>query len=345
MSIDHARPIPRRPLARKPADHRTIRATFNRTFAGVAGLCGTLALAIWLWRILGYGKLLREYKASNPPSAITEGPVAGLLFSGGGWASLLVMSGCFCVMWILWRELREYLCEISELDSRSPPLDPRWQQRFLELEAIHEPPGDVFTLVGIGSTFIGLALGLVTLPSELISQVYGLSRGETVMLGLRLASAAIVFGSSLAIGLIGSLMGIMLSYCARAHAASFSAIVSSPSEMSDDLHQLHLLESILGNLEMLPAAIADALSQAMSPPSSVIVTLPSDLSEVRLHLVDPVLKRMEDLSATIAAALKETPLRPAQDTASVGAGLKKRANGKTKKPPRPSAQASSLTSS
>jgi uncharacterized membrane protein YgcG len=80
------------------------------------------------------------------------------------------------------------------------------RRQWTTTRGLHEPVGDIFTMQGIGFTFIGLAFGLGKLPNAI---------GSTDGVDVALAEGSAVYTSSLALGLVASLLGVILATGAK----------------------------------------------------------------------------------------------------------------------------------
>jgi hypothetical protein len=186
-----------------------------------------------------------------------------------GHVSIDCISDVMWVMTVLWALM--VINILLEMAGRAP---------IRPLAALNEPPGDIFTLVGVGSTFLGLTLSLVSLPSDIIWQLFHIQRTPDDY-GEGLAAGALIFGSSLALGLLASLLGVIYSVAAKCLCAQYCREVKSPADLSSEFSLLgQELTNVVGHLrkieELLPAALIapdsggakdllDALNAAIHP--------------------------------------------------------------------------------
>ncbi|MDB5470305.1 MAG: hypothetical protein JWR84_1865 [Caulobacter sp.] len=239
---------PRQSAKIKKVDRAIVEARLRRD--GMKYFCwaffpvvGT-AVVIWLVRITQFSATMRRLGDKSPD------PMSGfyhLMWDSAGMISIVVTAVAMLFMWAFWSDFIEYLSTQNSLEFEAK----RESRQFRVQEELHDPPGDIFTLVGIAFTFVGLALSMATIPSDLIGQIMSAEDSLPVTapdapdrLGIALVGSAIVFGSSLAVGLIASLQGIIFSIFARRMAAKYLIIGSSPSEYSAQIRtlpQLHLL--------------------------------------------------------------------------------------------------------
>src|SRR5579862_660493 len=209
-------------------------------------------------------------------------------------------------MWLIWLDLGSYLC--STKDGAASPSTSYSRAR----SAMHDPPGDIFTLVGVAFTFVGLAVSLVTLPldtiySALTPNSMPPAPSDTPLndTALPILAAAIVFGSSLAIGLLSSFMGITLAVLARRMAASYSVAVRSPAELSKDFEYLKKL-AVMGNIDDKVKSIHDALEEQAK----------KEQAKSDGESVDATTKYAEKIRNELAGFVEEVEEEVAQDARS-----------------------------
>ncbi|MEI9994933.1 MAG: hypothetical protein WDM91_10090 [Rhizomicrobium sp.] len=209
-------------------------------------ICSALVAVIWFWRTRQLEHtIFASYEWRDFWNA------AGAIFWEGGGLSVIVTALAFGVLWRFWRQFGIYLCATRPHPNKTPLIGKR---DLRAIAAIHEPPGDIFTLVGVAFTFVGLALGLVTLSTDTIRQAV-IGADDPSELGVMIVTSAVVFGSSLAVGLIASLNGIMLAVAARQLTAKFGMPVKSPADLSRDFE--HMAKNIATMQVQLDAIAAE----------------------------------------------------------------------------------------
>lgn len=103
--------------------------------------------------------------------------------------------------------LASKLARNFRIDLDEARFPPKWGQlRWTTSRGLHEPVGDIFTMQGIAFTFMGLAFGLGKLPGAV---------GDADGIDLALAEGSAVYTSSLALGLVASLLGVILATGAK----------------------------------------------------------------------------------------------------------------------------------
>jgi hypothetical protein len=171
-----------------------------------------------------------------------------ILFKSLGIFSVSLTACATVVMVLVWYDFIKYL----SIQNSSEYNTLKGTSEYKIQDELHDPPGDIFTLIGIAFTFGGLALSMATIPSDLIAQIMSPENSLPTKpppavdeLGIALAASAVVFGSSLAVGLIASLQGVICSVFARRISAQYLKSSSSTSEYSEQIRTLPKLHALL----------------------------------------------------------------------------------------------------
>lgn len=229
------------------------------------GLVGLFALMIWAGRVNEFSDTLKMY---GNPEADTLFAFQKIMKSGGD-VSLFLTVSSMILMAAFWIDFVRYMMfqNVPGYEKDFPDHD------IWIMEELHDPPGDVFTLIGIAFTFAGLAASMASIPSDVIGQIMAPTENldpsvarTSEDLGVSLMAAAIVFGSSLAVGLLASLQGVLLSILARRMAGRYSRTISSSSEFSKHIGSLPQIDSLLGRVLTVITDLSRVLSAAAAPP-------------------------------------------------------------------------------
>lgn len=149
-----------------------------------------------------------------------------------GFVALIYVAMTLTMLW-LWGDMCNYFAyvrqragaEVGTVSRRLARVTPEILRRQI---ATHDPPGDTFTLVGIGFTFIGLIWATFSIDPDTIKALINGDKDADQFI-----RAAVMFGLSLCVGLIGSLYGVTLALLSRGLAAKLiDGIESAPVRLS-----------------------------------------------------------------------------------------------------------------
>lgn len=211
-----------------------------------------------------------------------------------------------CAVWFTWTwwRLVEYIVATRfESDGRRVGRpNTLTQVQFDSMQSLFEPAGDIFTIIGIGFTFLGLSLGLLSLPSDILSTMSDaaqlVSSGSTTASGSndainavgpkeQISGATAMFGTSLSLGLLASLFGVLLSIAARKMQGCHSGAVQSPIMLSDQFGHL-------SHLSKLPQARSQAPHDDDFPSLARKIIAASERQSIILEKIASRLQRQDN---------------------------------------------------
>lgn len=138
----------------------------------------------------------------------------------------------FAMYW-LWGDMCNYFAylrqragaEVGTVSRRLTKVTPEILRRQI---ATHDPPGDTFTMVGIGFTFVGLIWATFSIDPDTIKALINGTKNADQFI-----RTAVMFGLSLCVGLMGSLYGVALALLSRGLAAKLiDGLESAPARLS-----------------------------------------------------------------------------------------------------------------